>query len=174
MIFWWIHTAWEVTALPQKDLWQEMHGTRRDLAVPVIKYNSPHATGYAYGIYVLRAQSRHACVWSESAQLPSVQKGFMYFIHSVVSSKALNHRQIHYRNVLWVLLLHWQKLTVNDSSDLTSWQSTTQQRLKVHFTHPVWHRGLCCHRDLPGTSLLPSVISGTEKKEGLCHFVGLL
>lgn len=31
----------------------------------------------------------------QSAQLPSIQKGFMYFSHSVVSSTALKHRQIH-------------------------------------------------------------------------------
>lgn len=44
----------------------------------------------------------------------------MYFSHSVVSSTALNHRQIHYGNILQELLLRWQKLTVGDSSDLTS------------------------------------------------------
>lgn len=44
----------------------------------------------------------------------------------------------------------------------------------MHFTHLVWHRGLCYHRDLPGTSLLLSVISGTEKKEGLCFPVWIV
>lgn len=52
-----INAAWKVTVLPQNDFEQEMHRTGRDLAAPVIKYNSLYATEYAYGIYVSRAQS---------------------------------------------------------------------------------------------------------------------
>lgn len=95
-----------MTVLSQKAFGQETHRTKRDLVVLVIIQNGLYATEHAYGIYVSVALSSHAFI-TESAKLLSMQKGFTYFSHSVVSNRALNHRQLYYSNVLHAVLLHW-------------------------------------------------------------------
>lgn len=95
-----------MTVQSQKAFGQETHRTKGDPVVLVIKQNGLYATEYAYGIYASAALSSHAFI-TESDKLLSVQKGFTYFSHSVVSSRALHHKQFYYSTVLHAVLLHW-------------------------------------------------------------------
>lgn len=136
----------KVPAVPQKHSGQEMPRTGIN---PSWQSRTAY-TQLGMGSMSQELKSDMACLITEGPT-SSYPKGFL-------------NRQIHYR------MSCRNCCFTGRSWPLTPFLTSphNKQRLQEDFTHLGWHRGLCCHHDLPGTSLPLSVISGTEKQGGLC------